>query len=47
MNSKDSTYTNLFILSGMANSEPPVILREIPLWPYPLTGNDFKDEALV
>lgn len=30
VNSKDSPCTNLFMLSGMTNSEPPVILGEIP-----------------
>lgn len=43
----DSKNWNLFMLSGVTNSEPPVILGEIPPWPYPLTDNDFKDEALA
>ncbi|PQK15639.1 hypothetical protein BB8028_0005g11510 [Beauveria bassiana] len=47
MDSKDSPCTNLFMLSGIANYESPVVLGEIPPWPYPLTDNDFEDAALV
>ncbi|EJP62007.1 uncharacterized protein BBA_09055 [Beauveria bassiana ARSEF 2860] len=47
VDSKDSPCTNLFMLSGIADYEPPVVLGEFPPWPYPLADNDFKDEALV
>lgn len=47
VDSKNWPCTNLFMLSGITNSEPPVILGEIPPWSYLLPDNDFKDEALV